>query len=1132
MQFAGLALGVCLIAGTTAFGGPQSTPTIEQSLSFTRASNPQISPDGEYVAYEVQEANWKENVFKSEIWTAATETGTRYQLTSSKKSSTHPRWSPDSNLIAFLSDRGGTKQIYVIGAHGGEARPLTEFDTDVADFRWSPDGGSIAFTAADPESKTQKDRKEKFGEFEIVETDFTMVHLWKIGVPTERASKPAKPVRFTGGKHFSVGSFSWSPDSKHIAFDATENPSVGSIGTSDIYVLNLVDKSVKKIVDTPGPDRNPVWSPDGTKIAYETADGREFFFFTNSYIAAVTPEGGQREILTKELDEKPTLIAWGSDGVYFRALHKTALHLSRLDPATKAIARVGEPLSASFATPSFTKDYRRMAFIQGGPATYPEVCVSTQSPFSPKPLSMLGEQVKPFRLATRELIEWSSKDGTRIEGVLLKPADYDPAKRYPLLVVIHGGPQGIDAPVLTPDQYYPLERFVAKGALVLRPNYRGSAGYGEKFRSLNVRNLGLGDYDDVISGVDHLIEQGMVDRDRVGAMGWSQGGYISAFITTYSDRFKAVSVGAGISDWATYYVNTDIHPFTRQYLKATPWDDPEIYRKTSPISYLKTAKTPTLIQHGENDKRVPIPNAYELYQALKDRGVPTKLVVFKGFGHGIDKPKQQRALMEQNYAWFSEWIWGEKPLQKDAKQSEIIARLEKRLPQLMKDGEVPGLAIALVRDGELAWHHGFGVKNSKTKEGVDDTTVFEAASLSKPVFAYAVLKLADSGKFDLDKPLKEYLPGNYDVGDDARLGQITARRVLSHTTGFPNWRGAGSLKIHFTPGERFNYSGEGFVYLAKVIEHVTGESFNGFMKRMVFDPLGMRSSSYIWQESYDQLKTFRHNVAGEPTSQNKPSPDKAKSANAAASLHTTAQDFGRFVAAMLNGTGLKPETRKLMLTAQVQVPESGTNSIQRPTAKSRSDVAWGLGWGLQVTSDGLSFWHWGDNGDSKAYVVAYDEPKLGVVVFANSANGLSIVREIVTDAVGGVQPALDWLNYDRLDSPRRALFNQIRAKGAAAAIREYQARRNGQPADAAVSESQINGLGYDLLGIKRVEDAIEVFKLNVSLYPKSWNTYDSLAEGYEAKGDKASAIKNFKRSLELNPKNSNAVEHLEKMNSR
>jgi dipeptidyl aminopeptidase/acylaminoacyl peptidase len=257
------------------------------------------------------------------------------------------------------------------------------------------------------------------------------------------------------------------------------------------------------------------------------------------------------------------------------------------------------------------------------------------------------------------VVRWKSGDGTTVEGVLIKPADFDPKKKYPLLVVIHGGPTGVDTPAIAGDRTYPVERFVAKGALILKPNYRGSAGYGEKFRSLNVRNLGVGDYADVISGVDYLIAQGYVDKGRVGSMGWSEGGYISAFITTSSDRFKAVSVGAGISDWMTYYVNTDITTFAPEYLKATPWDDPEIYKKTSPITYINTAKTPTLIQHGSLDKRVPIANGFELRQALEDKGVPVKMVIYDGFGHPINKPKQQRAVLEENENWFGHYIWGD-----------------------------------------------------------------------------------------------------------------------------------------------------------------------------------------------------------------------------------------------------------------------------------------------------------------------------------------------------------------------------------------------------------------------------------------------------------------------------------------
>jgi len=237
--------------------------------------------------------------------------------------------------------------------------------------------------------------------------------------------------------------------------------------------------------------------------------------------------------------------------------------------------------------------------------------------------------------------------------------DYDPNKKYPLLVIIHGGPTSISTPSPTPSYVYPIIQWLNKGALILRPNYRGSAGYGEKFRSLNVKNLGVGDSWDVLSGVKYLESKGIIDGDKVGSMGWSQGGYISAFLTTNSNKFKAISVGAGISNWMTYYVNTDIHPFTRQYLKATPWSDKEIYEKTSPMTNINNASTPTLIQHGEFDKRVPTANAYELFQGLQDNGVETKLIIYKGFGHGINKPKERLAATWHNWQWFAKYIWEE-----------------------------------------------------------------------------------------------------------------------------------------------------------------------------------------------------------------------------------------------------------------------------------------------------------------------------------------------------------------------------------------------------------------------------------------------------------------------------------------
>jgi dipeptidyl aminopeptidase/acylaminoacyl peptidase len=652
-----------LALASAVFAQSNKTPTIEQSLNLKSAVNPHISPDGRYIAYQVQETNWEDNAFENEIWIVVVATGERYQLTNAKKSSSAPTWSPDSKRIAFISDRDGKRQIYLIAPAGGEATQLTSVETGVNGFDWSHDGRRIAFTAVEADSKAKKDRKEKYGEFEIVSGDYTMTHLWMIEVPADIKEKKAEPARLTEGANFTVGGFAWSPDSTRIAFSAAKDPDLGSSDTSDIYVLNVSDKTIKKIVDTKGPDSSPLWSPDGKQVAYQTSNAREFFYYANSYIAVVPAEGGTPRVLSESFDESPGLLDWSPDGIYFASQQKTSSHLFRLNPTTKAVERVSNPADVAVSQFSFTRDFKQLAFVAAGANIYPEVCVSDMKQFSPRRLTAMSDQLKDFRLATREVIEWKSTDGASIEGVLIKPADFDPSKKYPLLVVIHGGPTGVDTPTLRGDRYYPVEMFAAKGALILRPNYRGSAGYGEKFRSLNVRNLGVGDYWDVISGVDYLIAKGMVDRDRVGAMGWSQGGYISAFITTTSDRFKAVSVGAGISNWMTYYVNTDIHPFTRQYLKATPWDDPEIYQKTSPISYVKTAKTPTLIQHGELDRRVPIPNAYELRQALEDKGVPVKMIVYKGFGHGIDKPRQHRAVMEHNYEWFSQWIWGEKSAQ-------------------------------------------------------------------------------------------------------------------------------------------------------------------------------------------------------------------------------------------------------------------------------------------------------------------------------------------------------------------------------------------------------------------------------------------------------------------------------------
>jgi CubicO group peptidase (beta-lactamase class C family) len=455
-----------------------------------------------------------------------------------------------------------------------------------------------------------------------------------------------------------------------------------------------------------------------------------------------------------------------------------------------------------------------------------------------------------------------------------------------------------------------------------------------------------------------------------------------------------------------------------------------------------------------------------------------------------------------------------------------VSRLEQTIPHLMTEADIPGLSIAVIRDSKVIWTRGFGVTNSETKARVNDNTVFEAASLTKPVFAYAILKLVDNGKLDLDTPLVKYLPGRYDVGDDPRLDQITARHVLSHTTGFPNWRPRGdkTLKMYFSPGLRFSYSGEGFVYLSKVVEQITGESQQAFIKRTVFDPLDMKSSELVWRNEYESLKTFTHDWVGGVSGRGKP--DKP---NAAASLHTTANDYAKFVIAMLKGTGLKPATARLMLTPQASVTLAGAFNLNAPDAKLSPTVSWGLGWGLEQTQDGTAFWHWGDNGDTKAFVLAVPKQKTGLVMFANSANGLSIINELVESVMGNDHPSLAWLNLERYNSQPRLMLKAILKSDAETVLTHYQGHRAQAENKLSLTENEMNRLGYQLLRLKRIKDAIAVFTQNTVDFPQAFNTWDSLAEGYMIDGDKESAIKYYKKSLELNPDNTNAAQKLKEL---
>lgn len=327
------------------------------------------------------------------------------------------------------------------------------------------------------------------------------------------------------------------------------------------------------------------------------------------------------------------------------------------------------------------------------------------------------------------------------------------------------------------------------------------------------------------------------------------------------------------------------------------------------------------------------------------------------------------------------------------------------LPEI-EIGNVPGLSMVLIENGKIADHRAYGVKNSRGDEPIEGTTVFEAASLSKPVFAYGVLQMVEEGLLDLDTPLIQYLPYP-DVKDDKRLELITGRMVLAHMTGFPNWRGE-SLNIYFQPGERFSYSGEGFVFLQKAIEQLSGLSIEESLKKRVFEPLGMTHSSFLWQSEYEKLKAVGHNAVAVPI----PGLGPSLSANAAYTLHTTALDYAKFIIAIMNGVGLKPETLDQMMTPQIRVEKGCINCVHKPYSELSDSLSWGLGFGLQRFAQGNSFWHWGDNGGFKCYVVGFRKERKGIVIFTNSSLGLSIIPQIIYKIWGVWQPAFDWLNTE------------------------------------------------------------------------------------------------------------------------